>query len=122
MDEERQFQQWLEEHEDDPEFIVYGLLYEITESICEAMEQQSVTRAELAKRLGVKRQYITNFLNTPRNTTIETVVRFAKALDLDVTVNLQSPVTVTPGAEPQQPIRVANHQPRRTVRAKTQAG
>jgi len=89
MSEEKLFEQWSEEAEVDPDYIVHGLLYEITESICEAMERQGVTRAELAKRLGVQRQYVTNFLNTPQNTTLATVVRFASALGLDVKVALE---------------------------------
>lgn len=100
MDEAQLFKHWLEEAEDDPDYIVHGLLYEITESICEAMERQNVTRAELADRLGVKRQQITNFLNTPGNTTLKTIVRFANALDLDVSVELQHPVTMTAEVKP----------------------
>jgi len=85
---------WLDELDrqfaDDPEYIVHGMLLDITEDICEAMEHQGISRSELANRLGVSRQYITNFLNTPTNTTLKSVVEFAVALGLEPHVRLQT--------------------------------
>ena len=66
------------------------------------MERQNVTRVELAERLGITRQQVTNFLNTPSNTTLKTVVRFARALGLDVSVKLQRPVTMTTEMKPKR--------------------
>ena len=85
---------WLDELDrqfaDDPEYIVHGMLLDITEDICEAMEHQGISRSELANRLGVSRQYITNFLNTPTNTTLKSVVEFAVALGLEPHIRLQA--------------------------------
>ncbi len=85
---------WLDELDrefaDDPEYILHGMLLDITEDICEAMEHQGISRSELADRLGVSRQYITNFLNTPTNTTLKSVVEFAVALGLEPHVRLQA--------------------------------
>ena len=81
---------WLEkldkEFANDPEYIVHGILLDITEDICRAMEQQGITRSELANRLGVSRQYVTNFLNTPTNTTLKSIVQFAQAVGLEVSL------------------------------------
>jgi transcriptional regulator with XRE-family HTH domain len=88
MDEARWFEELEREYADDPEYILYGLLYVITDDICRAMEEQGITRATLADRLGVSRQYITKFLNTPANTTLESIVRFANAVGLAVDVSL----------------------------------
>lgn len=79
------FAQWLAEYEGDPEYITYGLLDDVTDLICREMDAQGITRRELAERLGVTPQYITKFLNTPSNTTLLQIVRFAQALGLEVT-------------------------------------
>jgi transcriptional regulator with XRE-family HTH domain len=86
MDETTWFAQLGEQFAHDPEYITHGLLLEITAEICRAMEEQGISRSELAERMGVARQRVTNFLNTPSNTTLQTVVRFAEALGLCVEV------------------------------------
>jgi transcriptional regulator with XRE-family HTH domain len=68
----------------DPEYLVEGMLFEVAEAICLEMKNQGINRAELAKRLNVERQYVTQFLNNPTNTTLLTIVRFAQALNVDV--------------------------------------
>ncbi len=69
---------------DDPEATNYRLLMDATDLVCREMEAQGITRRELAARLGVSPQYVTKFLNTPSNTTLLQVVRFAHALGLEV--------------------------------------
>ena len=59
------------------------------------MERQKLSRSELAKRMGVRRQYITQFLNTPTNTTLLTIARFAKALNVDFATLLSGAVEGT---------------------------
>ncbi len=85
-DEAQWFADIEKESANDPEIIVYGMLLEMTEDICEAMEHQGITRSELANRLGVSRQYVTNFLNTPTNTTLKSIVQFAQAVGLEVSL------------------------------------
>ena len=85
--------QWFNELRDkfagDPEYITHGLLLDITARICEEMEEQGVSRSELAERLGVARQRVTHFLKTPTNTTLLTIVRFAEALGVSVKVAVE---------------------------------
>ena len=82
---------WLDELDkqfaDDPEYIVHGMLLRITENICEAMVSQGISRSELAKRAGTSHRQFIKFLNTPSNTTLLSIVEFAKACGLEVTVN-----------------------------------
>jgi len=109
------FQQWEQQYADDPEYITYGLLYEITEDICRAMEKQGINRRELARRLGVRPQYVSKFLNTPANTTVQQVVRFAQAVGLKVemvlTPKILSVATAAPWETVQSgwPIASRNH-------------
>jgi transcriptional regulator with XRE-family HTH domain len=83
------FEQWGREYAEDAEYIAYGLLTDITADICAAMEAQGMTRKELAEKLDVSPQYVTKFLNTPENTSVYQVVRFAQAVGLDVEVLLR---------------------------------
>lgn len=53
---------------------------EISEQIYLAMEQQGVSNAELARRLGKSRAYITKVLQGNVNFTIESLVKIAHAL------------------------------------------
>lgn len=46
---------------------------ELTELICEIMQEQGVSRAELARRLGKTKGYITQLLDGRTNMTVRTV-------------------------------------------------
>lgn len=85
------FEQWEQEYAEDAEYIAYGLLTDITADICAAMDEQGMKRKELAERLGVSPQYVTKFLNTPENTTVYQVVRFAQAVGLNVRMSTVEP-------------------------------
>jgi transcriptional regulator with XRE-family HTH domain len=91
MDESAIFSQWEDEVRDDPTYIVHGMLCEITEAICEALQRRGMSQADLARRLGVTPQYISEFLNTPENTTLKQIVRFAQAVGLETEVALREP-------------------------------
>ena len=95
MDESAVFAEWEEELRDDPTYVVHDMLCEVTEAICAAMQQRGITQAELARRLGVSPQYVHEFLNTPMNTTLKQIVRFAGAVGLTVSLAL----TMHGGAE-----------------------
>jgi transcriptional regulator with XRE-family HTH domain len=53
---------------------------EISEQIYVAMEQQGISKAELARRLGKSRAYVTKMLHGNANFTIDSLVRIARAL------------------------------------------
>ena len=102
--------EWLAEqvakYQDDPEFITYGILDDVTDVLCGEMEAQGMSRADLARKMGVSRAYVTRFLNTPLNTRVETIVRFAQAVGLDVKVELvqKSASGVTQWTSPTDPV------------------
>lgn len=64
-----------------PEYSLEEVLFEINEQICELMESQGVTKAELASRLGASRAWITKLLKVNRNITVKSLVLVANALD-----------------------------------------
>ncbi|MFQ3550390.1 MAG: helix-turn-helix transcriptional regulator [Armatimonadota bacterium] len=65
-------------------FHLEEVLLDITETICEIMQDDNISRAELARRLGKSRAWITKALNGERNLTIKTVVDILWELDYKV--------------------------------------
>ncbi len=90
---EDEFQNLIDEFADDPDYIAYGLVSKFVDDLCRAMEAQGVTRAELAGRLGVSPQYVTKFLNSTEKTSVYQLVRFAKALGMEVRLAVEPTAT-----------------------------
>ncbi|MCD4785381.1 MAG: helix-turn-helix transcriptional regulator [Candidatus Eremiobacteraeota bacterium] len=88
---DRFFMDDIERWENDPEYQTEILLLDLNERICEWMEKQGVNRAELARRLGKSRAYITRMLNGKPNLTIGSLVKVASALGVKVEIGLASP-------------------------------
>lgn len=64
----------------------YWLKYSryITLRVLQSMEDQSVTQAELARRMGCSQQYVSNLLKGSTNMTLETIARLENALHIDI--------------------------------------
>ena len=60
---------------------IEGAKVEIAEQIYLAMKRHHVSNAELARRLGKSRAYVTKVLQGSTNFTLESLVRIARALD-----------------------------------------
>ena len=75
----REDAQWRRDNE-------YWLKYSryITLQVMRAMDEQSVTQVELAKRMGCTQQYVSNLLKGSSNMTLETIARLEKALNIDL--------------------------------------
>lgn len=68
------------------------LIVDATEAICAAMEEQGITRVELARRIGKTKGFVSHVLSGKRNMTLRTLARMAHALDIKLTVQ---PTTAT---------------------------
>ena len=53
------------------------------------MGEQGITKAELARRVGKSRAYVTQTLTGDRNMTLGTLASFADALDADPVIRLE---------------------------------
>ena len=73
----REDAQWRRDNE-------YWLKYAryITLQVLRAMDDQSVTQVELAKRMGCTQQYVSNLLKGSSNMTLETIARLENALNI----------------------------------------
>jgi transcriptional regulator with XRE-family HTH domain len=67
----------LDKYLEDPEFarlMAQGdLIMEVTETLCELLEKEKISRKELADRLGKSKGFISQLLNGGRNLTLRTV-------------------------------------------------
>lgn len=64
------------------------LILQTSNMIYEMMERESVTKAELAKRMGKTPAYVTQLLSGNRNLTLRTIADIALALELRPSVTL----------------------------------
>ena len=81
--------EWMQQRAGEaPERGLQTLLVELVEEIERAMEAQGLTRTEVAKRAGVKREYVARILNNPSNVTLATVVRLCNAVSRKLYVQL----------------------------------
>ncbi|MES1241403.1 MAG: helix-turn-helix transcriptional regulator [Acidobacteriota bacterium] len=87
-------------------------IVEFTEDICRLMDEQGVSRAELARRLGTSRAYITKLLGGDANFTLQTMTRVAMALGGAVHVHV-APQTAT--------VRWREKPPTRPIETSTEA-
>lgn len=64
------------------------VISDFTERICRRLEELGITQSEFARRLGVTRAYVTNFLRGDVNFTFDTAVRISTALGMDFEATL----------------------------------
>lgn len=79
----------LEKHKGSIEYRLEETILDFTEQICEQMEKQKITRAELAGRLGVSRAFITKLLNGNPNLTLRTMMNIVSVLNSDLNIQIQ---------------------------------
>ena len=75
----------------DPEFrkllAEEEIILEFTETICDLLEEEKVSRKELAERLGKTKGFVSQLLNGGRNLTLRTVADILHVLEYKVTLN-----------------------------------
>jgi len=80
----------MDEFLEDPEFarlMAQGdLIMEVTETLCELLEKEGVSRKELADRLGKTKGFVSQLLNGGRNLTLRTVADILHVLGYKVTL------------------------------------
>ena len=74
--------------ENTPEFLLEKVKLTFADELCRLLDEQGVSRGQLAERLGTSRAYVTRILRTDYNLTAETMVKVARALDARVELAL----------------------------------
>ncbi|MBW2053975.1 MAG: helix-turn-helix transcriptional regulator, partial [Deltaproteobacteria bacterium] len=82
----------IEEHLKDKEYHrLYNqerVILEVTEALCEYMEDHDISRIGLARRLNKNKSFISQVLNGGRNLTLRTLADFLWALECEPRFNL----------------------------------
>lgn len=65
-----------------------GLILEVTEAVCEVMQKEGITKAQMARRMGRSKGFITQLLSGDRNLTLRTLANMADALGCHVGVTV----------------------------------
>jgi len=97
----------------DPEFrkllAQEELILEFTETICDLLEEENVSRKNLAERLGKTKGFVSQLLNGGRNLTLRTVADILHVLGYKVTLNPEKIVKYRNVGKviefPQEPVR-----------------
>ena len=78
-----------EGYEHDPEFLLQDAKLAFAEQLEELLERRHISRADLARRLGTSRAYVTRVLRAEFNLTLETIIKIGLALDARFVIGLQ---------------------------------
>ena len=89
------YRKMFEDAEAHADYWIDGPISEFTEDIARLMKEQGVNRAELARRMGTSRAYITKMLGGNANFTLLTMVKLAMVLDGAVHIHISDKRAVT---------------------------
>lgn len=75
------YRQLLDRAESSPDYWREAVVIQFTEGLCRRMEEKKISKAELARRMGTSRAYVTRLLGGEPNFTLGTMVKLALAVD-----------------------------------------
>lgn len=84
----KRYREFVERAQGSVEYWADGPITEFIEDVWRLMEEQTVSRAELARRLGTSRAYVTKLLGGNANFTLQTMTKVAMALGSQVHVHV----------------------------------
>lgn len=79
-------EEYLKDEEFQKVFAQEDLIMEVTETLCELLEKEKVSRKELAERMGKSKGFISQLLNGGRNLTLRTVADILYVLGYKVSL------------------------------------
>lgn len=89
---ENLYQQLLEEFKDDMDFRSEGVVSDITEQICQIMEDKGLNRVDLSNLLNTSKAAVTKMLNGSTNFTIKRLVKISISLNKEIDICFKEPV------------------------------
>ncbi len=104
MKKKTQFEQLMGSPEFRKLYAIEGLVAEAGEFIARLLEEQRVSKAELARRLGKSRPYITQMLSGSTNLTVRTLAEVAYTLGVEVKLEAVPLQAARQAAEVQRPV------------------
>lgn len=90
-DKAQPFKEWFEnledELKDDPRYALEDVLLDFSEMICKAMEEQGISKSELAKKMGKQPSWLSRILGANHNLTFLTAVEIASTLNMELNIS-----------------------------------
>ncbi len=86
------FDELIEWAQGEVDYWVEDASISFTENVCRKMEELQISRSDLAKKLDTSPAYITKILRGYSNFTLETMVKIAFALDVELDISLNERV------------------------------
>ncbi len=83
------FKNMLDEFHEDSDFRLETLILNLTERICEIMEQKAVDNTGLSELLNIPKPAVTEMLDGNSNFTLEKLLSLADALDHDLEISFR---------------------------------
>lgn len=80
------YKKLAEKYKDDPEYLLEGLMIDVTEQIVRVMEKNGMTRTQLARKLGCSNAYITKLLKGSGNLTLKKLLEITIAMDCTISL------------------------------------
>lgn len=91
----QRFHRFVQRAESSTDYWVAGPITEFAEDVWRLMEEQKVSRAELARRLGTSRTYVTKLLGGNANFTLHTMTKVAMAFGATLHVHVADQKALT---------------------------
>jgi len=66
------------------EAFIHRITFDFVTKVAKYLETKPLTQADLAKKLSISEGAVSQVLNTPRNLTLKTVVKYARAVGLKI--------------------------------------
>lgn len=85
-------EKYYEKYEKDPDFLAEGLSIAIIENALRVMKQKNISRADLAREMGVPKSQISRIFNAPPNLTLLSIARIAVVLGVEPQALLRADV------------------------------
>lgn len=67
-------------------YYLFSIVADFTAQLEIKMESENISQDELAKKLGISKRRVSQILSVSKNISIENIIKFAKALDMDVSI------------------------------------
>jgi len=84
----KKWEKFSEEIENTIEYKIESIAFDIAMQIYKQMEKLGINKKDLAEKLNVSKSYITQLLKGKSNMTIETLIKVAGALNLNLQIKL----------------------------------
>lgn len=115
------YRQMFEEAETSVDYWLAGPVTDFTEDLCRLMEERDISRAELARRMGTSRAYVTKLMRGNVNFTLTTMVKLAMAVGGAVHVHISDQRAVTRWRDEEPGRKKKSGEPAKTKRAQGEA-